>query len=56
MNSKHLLKYIVILALLLFAVSAIPAAAQEGGEESADTSQETGDDRPIRIERRDRIP
>jgi len=42
MHSKHLLKYIVILALLLFSVSVIPAAAQEGGEESADTAQDTG--------------
>src|SRR5688572_10191921 len=35
MNSKHLLKYIVILALLLFAVSAIPGAAREAGEKYA---------------------
>jgi hypothetical protein len=36
MHSKHLLKYLVILALLMFAFSAIPAAAQEGEGESTE--------------------
>jgi hypothetical protein len=43
MRSKHLLKYLVILALLMFAFSAIPAAAQEGDGEGA-TGETTAPD------------
>jgi hypothetical protein len=41
MRSKELLKYLIILALLMFSLSAIPAAAQEGGEGGEGTEEVT---------------
>lgn len=39
MHSKHLLKYVVILALLMFTFSVIPVSAQQGGEDNAGEQQ-----------------